>query len=353
MGGAVVAGKPGAVHAEKHRQLLQRHVVDDGIEGALQECRVDSAHRTEAARGHAGGEDDGVLLGDAHVEVALGMVRTEQVQARAVGHGGGYRNNPRILVGKLHQAGGKGLGIRGHADRTGIAGFRIVRPEAVEFFLPVERGLEAAALLREDVQQNGPVGGLEELEGLDELGDVVAVDGAVVLEAELFEHHGGPEHALGGFFGPAQHVDRGLAADLLHDLLGRVVQRLVVLVGDDAVEVAGDGADVAIDGPLIVVEDHDQAIGLLGDVVEGLEGDAVGKGGVAGDGDDVLRAARHVAGHRHAQSGRKRRAGVARAVAVVFALGAQGKAVEAAGLADGAQCAPAARSESCGCRPGG
>ncbi len=47
-----------------------------------------------------------------------------------------------------------------------------------------------------------------------------------------------------------------------------------------------------------------------------------------------------VAGHRHAQSGRKRRAGVARAVAVVFALGAQAEAVEAVGLADGAEALP-------------
>ncbi len=83
-------------------------------------------------------------------------------------------------------------------------------------------------------------------------------------------------------------------------------------------------------------------LGLGGDVVERLKGDAVGEGGVAGDGDDVLVAAGQVAGHGHAQSGGKRGAGVTGAVAVVLALGAQHEAVEAAGLADGAKAVAAA-----------
>jgi hypothetical protein len=75
--------------------------------------------------------------------------------------------------------------------------------------------------------------------------------------------------------------------------------------------------------------------GLLGDVVERLKGDAVGEGGVAGNGDYMLLAAGEVAGDGHAQGGGQRRAGVTRAVAIVLAFGAQHEAVEAAGLADG------------------
>ena len=188
-------------------------------------------------------------------------------------------------------------------QRLGLAGLGIVGPEAVEFLLAVEGGLKAAALLREDVQQHGVVERLEELEGLDQQGQVVAVDGAEVFEAELLKEDGGPQHALGCFFGAADNLDGGLAAEALDESRGLVVQMLVVLVGDDAMEVAGDGADVAVDGPLVVVEDDDQALGLLGDVVERFEGDAVGEGSVAGDGDDVLVAAGEVAGDGHAQSG--------------------------------------------------
>ena len=56
----------------------------------------------------------------------------------------------------------------------------------------------------------------------------------------------------------------------------------------------------------------------------------------------VLVAAALVAGRAHAQRGGQRRAGVARAVAIVLALGAQGEAVQAAGGADGVKAALAA-----------
>ena len=246
------------------------------------------------------------------------------------------------LLASSDQRVGKDFGVGRLAGGLGVAGLGIVGAEAVKLLLAVERGLKAAALLREHVQQNRTVYGLEELEGLDQQRQVVAVDGAEVLQAELLKEDGGPEHAFGGFFGAAGDLDGGLAAEALDDARGRVVQVLVVLVGDDPVEVAGDGADVAVDGPLVVVEDDDQALGLLGDVVDRFEGDAVGEGGVAGDGDDVFAAAGQIARHGHAEGCGERGAGVAGAVAVVLALGAEHEAVEAAGLADGVEAVAAA-----------
>ena len=57
----------------------------------------------------------------------------------------------------------------------------------MELFLPVERGLETAALLRQHMQQHRAIFRLEELESLDEQGQIVPVDGAVVLQPELFK----------------------------------------------------------------------------------------------------------------------------------------------------------------------
>ena len=225
---------------------------------------------------------------------------------------------------------------------SGLAGLRIVRAEAVEFLLAVERWLKATALLREDVEQDGALFFFEELEGLDEQRQVVSVDRAEVLQAELFEKNRGPQHALGSFFSAAHDGHRGLAAEFLNQARGGFVEVAIALVGDDAVEVTRDGADVAIDGPLVVVEHDDQPLGLFGDVVERFERDAVGKGGVAGDGDHVLFAAGQIARHGHAQSGGEGGAGVARAVAVVLALGAQHEAVEAARLPDGFKALAAA-----------
>ncbi len=96
MRGAVVGGQAAAIHAEDHRQILQADVVHDGVEGALQEGGVDGAERLEALGGQAGGEQHGVLLGDADVEILVRMVRLEAVEAGAVGHG---RRDGHDLVG--------------------------------------------------------------------------------------------------------------------------------------------------------------------------------------------------------------------------------------------------------------
>ena len=110
---------------------------------------------------------------------------------------------------------------------------------------------------------------------------------------------------------------------------------LVVLVGHNAVEIAGHGADVTVDGPLVVIEDNDHALGMGVDVVERFECNAVGEGGVACDGDHVFVATSEIASNGHAECGRESGSGVPRAIAVVLAFGAQHETVEAAGLADG------------------
>ncbi len=176
---------------------------------------------------------------------------------------------------------------------------------------------------------------LEEFEGFNKERQIVAVDGAEVLESEFLKENGGPEHAFCRFFGTADDLDGCFAGEALDETGGAVVQVLVVLVGDDAMQVASDGPDIAVDGPLVVVQHHDHAPGLLGDVVHCFKRDAVGECSVARDGDHVLVAAGEVARHGHAQRSRKRSPCMAGAVAVVLALGAQHEPVQAAGLADG------------------
>ena len=52
-------------------QVLETHVVEHLVEGALQERRVDGRHRLHALGGEPGREGHGVLLGNAHVVEAL------------------------------------------------------------------------------------------------------------------------------------------------------------------------------------------------------------------------------------------------------------------------------------------
>ncbi len=162
-----------------------------------------------------------MLLGNAHVEEALGMVRPEEVQSRAAGHCGGDGHNALVLVRQAHQRVGEDLGIGGLADWLGLARLRIKGTKAVKLLLQVERRLEAAALLRQHVQQHRVVGlRLEKLEGLHQQRQVVAVDGTIVLQPELLEEDGRPEQALGGLFGAARHLRRRLATHPLDHAMG-------------------------------------------------------------------------------------------------------------------------------------
>ena len=76
VGRPVVADEAGAVHAERDVEVLQAHVVDTVI-AALEEGRVDRRDRAQALERQARGEQHGVLLGDADVEVLVGHLGPE------------------------------------------------------------------------------------------------------------------------------------------------------------------------------------------------------------------------------------------------------------------------------------
>ncbi len=113
-----------------------------------------------------------------------------------------------------------------------------------------------------------------------------------------------------------------------------LLQPVVGRMGDEAVQISRNRADVLGNAPFVVVEDADEAPGRVRDVVERLEGNAVGQRGVAEDGDDMLITPALVSGDRHAEGRGQCRAGVGRAVAIVLAFSAQGETVQAAGGAD-------------------
>ena len=169
----------------------------------------------------------------------------------------------------------------------------------------------------------------------------MAVHRPVIAEAELLEEHSWADQPLGRLFRLARHLPHGLAAEALQHRGRTVVHGGQRRVGHHLVEVLRDRTDILVDRPGIVVQHNDQPPGLRGDIVQRLEGDAVGERRISAERDDVLLAARHIARHGHAQRRAERRARVARAVAVVLALGAQHETVQPARLADGLEAAVA------------
>ncbi len=163
---------------------------------------------------------------------------------------------------------------------------------------------------------------------------VVAVDRADVIPAELLEQGAGDQHALGVFLGaPGDLPGPGQARE---HLLAALAHAAIGAAGEDLRQVVGEPADVVRDRHVVVVEDH-QHVGVdFRGVVECLEGHAGGQRTVADHGHRLTLLALQAGGDGHAQGGADGGAGVADAEGVVLALCAAREGRQAVLLAQGA-----------------
>ena len=300
VGGAVVADEAAAVDREHHRQVLDGGVVDDRVERALQERRVDGAHRPEAVDREAAGEHDRVLLGDADVVRPLGERRHHVLHPRALEHRGGDADDARVALGLRHEGVAEDVGVVRRAGLLlagGLAALDDERGGAVHG-LAVGLGRRvAAALDRLDVDERRAV----HLEGgpqrLAHAVDVVAVDRPDVGEAERLEQRAGDEpQGLGGVADlAAQLAGAGEPREAALELLAHLGERRV---DADALEELGEGADVLRDAHAVVVEHHGDRRPERAGLVEALVRHAAGEGAVADDGDHAAVAAWRGAGPR-------------------------------------------------------
>ncbi len=99
--GAVRPGHAGAVQDDGHAGLMQGHVHQELVEGAVEEGGIDGHHGVESAEGHAGGGGQRVLLGDADVDHALGVLGGKLVQANRDQHGSGDANDVVAFIGDV------------------------------------------------------------------------------------------------------------------------------------------------------------------------------------------------------------------------------------------------------------
>ena len=96
---------------------------------------------------------------------------------------------------------------------------------------------------------------------------------------------------------------------------------MVVLAGDQLVQVALERTHVGVDAHVVVVEDHQEVLGFqITRLIEALEGHPRGHGAVSDDGDAREVLFLQVPRHGHAQGGGDARAGVPGAEMVVDAL---------------------------------
>ena len=141
-------------------------------------------------RRHTGGEDDGVFLGDADVNVTVGHRLFQMLHAGAGGHRGGDADDPAVALAKFHHRLAHHVLIhwrRAGLGRGRLAGERVVRPEAVEFFRLFERGLKTLALLRQNVDDNRMVARLGKFQRADEQRQIVPVNRAEIAHTHFLE----------------------------------------------------------------------------------------------------------------------------------------------------------------------
>ena len=189
MAGPVGTRDPGPVEAEDHRQPVQRDVVHHLVPRPVEERRVERDHRPQAAHRHPGGARDGVLLGDADVEEAIGEAGLERQQAGRSRHRRGDRDQPGVRLGLLDDRLGERLRVS-RRHRLRWSGHRVEHGSVVEVLLVVVLGRRVAAtLLGEHVDDDRPLGGQlhRVVQGVLELGDVVPVDRPDVAHAERLE----------------------------------------------------------------------------------------------------------------------------------------------------------------------
>ena len=306
---------------------------------ALQEGRIERAERLDAIGGKAGGEGDSMLLGDADVEGAVGKAFGEEVEAGARRHGGGDGDDLVVALGLFDQLLGEHLGVGG---RVGLGGLGLLAGDHVELGHGVVlvggafgRSV-ALALLRHDVDEDRAVVDLLDVpQHRHQVLEIVAVDRADVVEAQLLEQGAAGGHAAGVFLGLLGHVGEG-TGQMAGDLLAELAHPLIGAAGHQLGEVGAHPADRRSNRHVVVVEDDDQPFGRMRGVVHRLIGHAGAHRAVADHRDDGVVVAAQIARHAKAERRRDRRRRVRRAKRVVFTFGALGEARQAAALAQGA-----------------
>ena len=337
MCGAIGTHQTGTVQRKHDRQVLQGHVVDELVVGALQEGRIDCHHGLQALAGQARGKGHGVLFGNAHVEVTIGEAALELDHARALAHG--RRDAHQTWVGLCHIAQpvaehlreggfGRGAGLD-QADR-GVKLARAVVGHGVGL-----SELVALAFFRDHVQELWARALVEQLDDVFQRGDegfeVVPVDRADVIETEFLEQGGGHHHAFGVLFKALGQLKqwRRVFEHLFAHAFGRGVEAPAHELRQVAVERAHGRGDRHV-----VVVEHDQQTPLRHTrVVQGFKGHASGHGAVANDGHRRALLALDVRSQCHAQGRGNAGGGVGGAEGVELALDTARKAADAAVLA--------------------
>ena len=109
MSGPICTHQSSPVDRKKHRQILERNIMDELVIAPLQKCRVNRQHRPLSLAGDARGKRHGMLLSNADIKITLGKSTGIFLHARSFAHRGCDGDDTRILLGHIAQPAAKNL----------------------------------------------------------------------------------------------------------------------------------------------------------------------------------------------------------------------------------------------------
>ncbi len=269
---------------------MQSHVHDRLVERPSQERGVDAYHRSHARHREAGRESDRVLLADADVEEAVRELLGEIEQPGRRCHRRGDRAHLGPPGGCVHERFTENVCV-GQVRGAGAPGQWIEGADSVELVdLVLHSRAIPVSLLGHHVHDHWPTEFLRAGEDGLELGLVVAVHNARVLDAQAFEHRRRLEKLLQAFLDAIRglvggRADEGQATEEARDL---DLDALVAGIDTELRQVPSQAAHRGGVRAPVVVDDDDQVWRLqVRDLVERLVSHASGQRSIADDGDDM------------------------------------------------------------------
>ena len=276
--GTVLAHQSCPVETEHHGQVEYRHVVDDIVVGPLGERTVDVAEGDEPILRHTCGEGDGVSLGDAHVEGAVGHCLHHDVHGATGRHGGCHAHNLGVLSCKLQEGLSEDIlefgRLVGGVGGKPFAGLGVELARCVPYGGTLLGGLVALALGGVQVEQLGALHVLQLPQHPHDVLHVVAVERTEVADVHALEDVLlVAQCRLQGVVEPqdaflAVVVEVALGVQPLRCLEAQLV---VGLVGVEVEEVFLHSSYGAVDAHVVVVEHDEHVVGGTRHVVESLE----------------------------------------------------------------------------------
>ena len=120
MRGAIRPHQPSTVKGKHHREVLQRHIVNQLVIGTLQKSGIDRHHGFEPFACQACGKGDRMLLCNAYVVITSGEAFLKLDHAGAFAHGRGNAYQALVNGSHVAQPLPKHLGERGFGRYSGF-----------------------------------------------------------------------------------------------------------------------------------------------------------------------------------------------------------------------------------------